>query len=412
LRQLIDKHSDKFSIIEQANFGGSGGFTRGIIEALANPALTHVVLIDDDAEVTPECLLRMCNLFSVSREDFAVAGQMLDAMHRTKLCEAGARINPFSWQLETLRAELDVGAPGALAMLLGIEGFHYGGWWCFGLPLRFVSEVGLPLPYFIRGDDVEYGIRLHHSGKYTVSMPGIAAWHPPFKQSVADRKLYYSTRNFLITCCLHFDIHPRTFVSALARMFLERLLTYRYYDAGIIILAVVDFIRGPATLTQDPKVIDQKLQAFTRQASPVCIPRETVLIDLNPVVPPRTTLGYIARLLRALFRNALSADTSDCANRRKATELTWLQIWKHDHVAVDMYGIYDLVPLSRSRRQFHSLALAGWHAFASLHRKVGLLTVTWREAHERLKSEPFWIDYLKLSKNGSEREVRPNSLQS
>ena len=37
---------------------------------------------------------------------------------------------------------------------------HYNGWWFFAFPLAAVDRVGLPLPLFIRGDDVEYGLRL------------------------------------------------------------------------------------------------------------------------------------------------------------------------------------------------------------------------------------------------------------
>ena len=46
--------------------------------------------------------------------------------------------------------------------------------------LALVEKVGLPLPVFIRGDDVEYGLRLYMRGVDTIVMPGIAVWHEPF----------------------------------------------------------------------------------------------------------------------------------------------------------------------------------------------------------------------------------------
>ena len=38
----------------------------------------------------------------------------------------------------------------------------------------------MPLPCFIRADDVEFGLRLHRDGVVTVPRPGVGICHEPF----------------------------------------------------------------------------------------------------------------------------------------------------------------------------------------------------------------------------------------
>ncbi|WP_216851266.1 glycosyltransferase family 2 protein [Acidisphaera sp. L21] len=75
---LRQRYGEKLEIIVQANFGGAGGFTRGLIEALDNPTITHTVFLDDDIEVEPDSLFRMVSFFDLAKTDIVIGGQMLD----------------------------------------------------------------------------------------------------------------------------------------------------------------------------------------------------------------------------------------------------------------------------------------------------------------------------------------------
>jgi galactofuranosylgalactofuranosylrhamnosyl-N-acetylglucosaminyl-diphospho-decaprenol beta-1,5/1,6-galactofuranosyltransferase len=70
----------KLQVVEQGNFGGAGGFTRSILEARSVAGATHVLLMDDDAVIEPESVLRAAALLALAREEFAVGGQMLDML--------------------------------------------------------------------------------------------------------------------------------------------------------------------------------------------------------------------------------------------------------------------------------------------------------------------------------------------
>src|SRR5205085_8693821 len=84
----------KVAVIEQANFGGAGGFTRSILEALNTPGATHMLLMDDDAELEPESVYRAARLLALARGDLAVGGNMLDLLRPNELFELNAEVYP------------------------------------------------------------------------------------------------------------------------------------------------------------------------------------------------------------------------------------------------------------------------------------------------------------------------------
>ena len=79
------------------------------------------------------------------------------------------------------------------------ESAEYNAWWYCCFPLEIVTEENLPLPLFIRGDDVEYGIR---NMKQLILMNGICVWHEPFENKYSSFLEYYIIRNQLITNAL------------------------------------------------------------------------------------------------------------------------------------------------------------------------------------------------------------------
>ena len=47
----------------------------------------------------------------------------------------------------------------------------------FRISTKLIKENGLPLPIFVRGDDIEFSMR---NNKEIVSLNGINVWHDPF----------------------------------------------------------------------------------------------------------------------------------------------------------------------------------------------------------------------------------------
>ena len=127
-----DEHStDLISILPNKNFGGSGGFTRGIIEAHRG-GHSHVILMDDDVVIFPEAIERITAFISLLKPEyknthFSAAMLPLSKLHVQY--EMGARWNGHC--IQSFKPNVDVCNPVELVNNLDEDEVEYGAWWCF-----------------------------------------------------------------------------------------------------------------------------------------------------------------------------------------------------------------------------------------------------------------------------------------
>ena len=179
--------SDRVHIYPNKNLGGAGGFTRCMIEALdmsESRHFTHVLVMDDDVLINANALLRTYRLLQFMKPEYlgkTVAGAMLrlDDRHIQHECGGwwdGNYVHPCKnfmnmTQLEDVLRNENEDMP------------NYNAWWYSCIPMSKISNDNLPLPIFIRYDDVEYGIR---TGGDIIAMNGICVFvtdictSPPF----------------------------------------------------------------------------------------------------------------------------------------------------------------------------------------------------------------------------------------
>lgn len=387
---------DQLMMIEQDNFGGAGGFTRGLMAALDDQAATHFVFLDDDIRIEPESLCRLAAFFALASRDIAVGGHMLDLLQPQRLFEAGATIGDRNWGFLPQHHMVDLIDPMRLVDLTEPQAVHYCGWWCFGAPLRLVREVGLPLPCFIRGDDLEYGLRLHGRGIPNVPMPGIAVWHEPFYLRIGGWQLYYETRNMLVAGALHLDFAPHRVAARMAKHLLLHLLTFRYYSAALVIRGIEDFLTGPAILDGDPAVLHATLAPLRAAYPQNTTPCYTVLPRAEIPPLPRGQNGYRARFILALLRNWFVPAREVKARRMPHHLFGWVTAFSHDHLALDTGWDTAQPTVRRCRTTFRALARRGFRAIMMLYRRAPALQAVWRGAAPRLISETNWRAYLRL----------------
>ena len=385
----------RLRIVEQANLGGAGGFGRGLIEALDDPAVTHPCFLDDDVRVEPESLRRMAAFFSLAQRDVAVGGHMLDSISPTTLYEAGAVVLT-NWAPKPLHHGLDLTDPDTLDTLLDPYAMHFNGWWMFGFPKRWVDRAGMPLPCFIRGDDIEFGMRLHDAGLPTVAMPGIGVWHEPFYLKLGGWQLYYETRNAITCAALHQDFTPNRVAVLLLKRLLLQLLTYRYYSAALIVRGIEDSLHGPGILDRDPRPLHASLGELRTRYPEGGIQRERVLPSAPVGRSPWFRPGFALAMLRALSKNWLRPTQGDSPPRRLLVEnLVWFRVMRSDCLAVETYWDRELPVFRRDRAEFRSLLSTGLRAIARLRSAAPGLQRDWQAAMPRLTSMPFWRDYVR-----------------
>jgi galactofuranosylgalactofuranosylrhamnosyl-N-acetylglucosaminyl-diphospho-decaprenol beta-1,5/1,6-galactofuranosyltransferase len=175
----------KLQVIEQANLGGSGGFTRVMYEGVYNSDAEQVMLFDDDIAMEPDGVLRSNAFARAATNPVIVGGQMLNLQARSRLHTMGEVVD--------LGAAVWRAAPGAVTdhdfakkPLRKSTKLHqrihstYNGWWMCLFPREVIERTGLPLPLFIKWDDAEYSLRAGEHGYPTVTLPGAGVWHMPW----------------------------------------------------------------------------------------------------------------------------------------------------------------------------------------------------------------------------------------
>lgn len=235
--------TDKIHVFPNANTGGSGGFTRGLEEILAvsdEKKITHTIFLDDDIKLIPQVIERTAQFLSFIKDEFAesiIPGAMLksdspDIQHEFGGC----------WQdkIVLLRPGLEAIKIQTLT-LNDKENFliNYAGWWYSCFHLEALKKIGLPLQLFIKGDDIEYSLRLNTN---IILLNGIGVWHESFENKYQPINVYYDERNHLIINALY-----KPSLKFIFQFFSEifwRTATFRYIDVYIYLKAVRDFCKG------------------------------------------------------------------------------------------------------------------------------------------------------------------------
>ena len=236
---------DRIHVIEQENLGGCGGFTRGMYETLRDRSLTHVLLLDDDVRLHPESLFRAIRFMGYAHDDVVLGGHMLDLVKPRELYEAGADFDPENLIPRPHGQGEELYNPDTLEMFLKVRRVDYNGWWFFMVATSVIRDVGLPMPCFIRGDDMEYGARLAREGRKTIPVPGIAVWHEPFYLKLGSWHYYFEVRNRLTMASLHRNGDLKAVISKIRRRFHFDAMLSRYNSCQFAIDALRDYLKGP-----------------------------------------------------------------------------------------------------------------------------------------------------------------------
>lgn len=189
---------ERFELIHNLNFGGSGGFTRGLIEYVNAETVDYVLLMDDDVQIEVSALERTYALICALKEKFVdsfLSGAMLQIEKPGVQFENTAywhKVRLYAWGRGFDLSQLEV-----LVKNEQINNWEntYGAWWYCCMPIKRIKEIGYPLPVFIKGDDMEYGIRNHRPW---IHMNGIGVWHQSFANKQNHIVEYFNDRNMMI----------------------------------------------------------------------------------------------------------------------------------------------------------------------------------------------------------------------
>lgn len=243
------QETSSLRVVHNRNYGGSGGFTRAIIEYVEEGRVDYVLLMDDDIVLEPSAIERTHSLLSCLKSEYQdcfLSGAMLSLEQPAVQYENTAywgkiRLHGLGkgFHMDDLRACVQNES-------LGSHPNQYGAWWYCCIPIHRIREIGYPLPVFLKGDDMEYGIR---NNRPVLSMNGIAVWHQSFSTKISDVVNYYADRNMLIINNYASGCGWATFSAAVLGRFVKRLLQGRLVSLHILHKALVDYNSGLQGIT-------------------------------------------------------------------------------------------------------------------------------------------------------------------
>lgn len=250
---LAERLGDTLQIVTQPNLGGSGGFSRAMLETLARSESSFVQLLDDDVRIEPESIRRSIMFARFATNPTIVGAHMFDLLDRPKL-HAWAEVvdrGPFMWRTlfqEKMPHDFSVANIRQSPILHLRLDADYNGWWMCLIPVEAMRSVGLSLPAFIKWDDAEFCLRARDADFPTVTLPGAAVWHVSWmgKDDSIDWQAYFHARNRLVAALLHsHESHGGALPRHSRRIDLKHLMMMQYYAVALRHRALRDVLAGP-----------------------------------------------------------------------------------------------------------------------------------------------------------------------
>jgi galactofuranosylgalactofuranosylrhamnosyl-N-acetylglucosaminyl-diphospho-decaprenol beta-1,5/1,6-galactofuranosyltransferase len=385
---------DRLRLVEQANLGGSGGFSRGMAEVL-DAGADAVLICDDDVEVEPESMLRAVRFHRAAVDPVVVGGHMLDLARPTVLNSWAEVVHrrTFNWGPPAMDQQWHDLAGGltATSWLHRRGESEFNGWWMCLIPASVLREVGLSLPLFLKWDDAEFGLRAADAGVATVSLPGFCLWHVAWteKDDSVEWQAYLHVRNRVITALLHAD-GARLLPAALLATDLKLLLAMRYYPVDLHVRALREVLGGPDRLHRElgtlvgnvrgvgrahpetvrygagEPVFDAAVAAGPDHAGPDDAGTDAAAAGTPKPAGALGLAGFVARGVLRTLRPVPAAARRAPATTLARADAGWWQVPEHDSVLVlDASGTTG-VWLRRDARAFWRLGLATVAAHARL----------------------------------------------
>ncbi|GAA5229697.1 glycosyltransferase [Arthrobacter cryoconiti] len=401
----------KLRIIDQDNLGGSGGFARGMYEAVENGS-DYALLLDDDVVVEPESILRMLAFADRCKKPTIVGGHMFDLHNRSVLHTFGEVVDPHRIVPAIPHADMDMRHDFSIANLRQTSWLHrrvdvdYNGWWMCMIPTAVIKEIGLSLPLFIKWDDAEYGLRARAAGFATVSLPGAAVWHVSWldKDDMVGWQSYFHERNRLITTLIY-SPYPKggRVLRESVQADVKHLVSMQYFTEHGRLEALKDIFKGPEQLhgvlaTKLPEInalrgqyADAQLQENVDDFPTPTLGRGPM--GGTPVGMPRKK-DLVTWGLKTVARQLVKSPNADAAVRPQSVlahrDSRWFRLARYDSVVVTNAEGTGMSWYRRDPKLLRSMLVESAQLHARLVREWDGLATRYRSAVAEITSMEAW----------------------
>lgn len=400
-------NSEKIHVYKNPNVGGSGGYTRGMIETLKDEQFnaTHTLLMDDDVKILPESIIRTYNLLRCLKagyRDYFISGAML-YYERMNIQHEDVGFVSEDGTYGPRKPSMEMHLPQSVILNEKIyedQPNNYAGWWYCCIPRTKMSLERLSLPLFIRGDDVEFSIANH--AKF-ITMNGICIWHMGFVTKFnMPMEFYQVHRNSLIIQATSGVTSDVDYLERIKNIFDREISRYNYVGCDLLLDAVEDFLKGPGFIMNPEGESIMKRQAS--RVKPLVDIRQNfpnINVDYDSIYRFYDGKWFTPSQLKKYFRTHNWHLLPKCMMNHEPAVVAydWFDIpekqCKHDVVlAVNPYNKTGVLRY-RSRSEYLRLMKRYRRLRQDYCKNFKRVTEEYKKAKDQMTSVTFWDNYLK-----------------
>ncbi|PCH99013.1 MAG: hypothetical protein COB84_00090 [Rhodobacteraceae bacterium] len=395
---IIPPSHANITAIENPNYGGSGGFARGLIQA-QDANYSHCLFIDDDAVAHMENIHRAFVFLNLAKDPAtSLCGAMISTARPWAMWENGAvfhtRCRPL-WCGADLR---DFNQVQELCTDTRLQNtpHAYGGWWFFAFPVALAKYA--PFPFFVRGDDINFSL----SNPFKLeTLNGVVSLQEDFAEKDSPQTLYLDLRNHLVQhLCLPSQDIGRWKTCWIAWWFILRFCAKCHYEtANALIYAWRDVLGGTESFTQNlgHEKRHQHISALIDQEAwhP---PTKATRSERRRFDPRRSK--YAALFFKYTINGHLLPFYPLFANRITLTP-------EHRGLLHEVWGAAEITYLQRDSPNQYSVRHSKW-AFAKILGQAGMLSLQflwnyrrlqrhYTNAHPKIAARDFWLRAFDLT---------------
>lgn len=387
--------SDRVTPIDNPNYGGAGGFARGLLEA-EKAGFSHCLFMDDDAAFHMENIARAYMFLALARDPkTAVAGAMINNTHKWAMWENGAW---FDGSCHPLYCGTDLRNRDAV---FGMEfdsarkprDTFYGGWWFFAFAIAEVRHH--PFPFFVRGDDISFSLM---NDFRIATLNGVVSFQDDFSEKESAQTLYLDLRNHLIHHLVTDSLarSPLGTAKVAIRFIMRSLLRFHYESARAQLMSWQDVMQGPG-------FFDENIDMAARRATIKEMMKTEVWQDVDPrhlSERKKKTLRSRRRLER-LGKYTLNGHLVPFSARR----WDWIVLGIGDRgIVFPAFGAAQITYLNtardkgytvrQSKREFFALCWQMTKTLIRFLREFDRIKAAYRDGYEELTTQGYWQQKL------------------
>ena len=391
------------------NVGGSGGFAKGMMEALSlEDKPTHVLLMDDDVLISTESLFRSFYLLRIIRPEYNrhfISGAMFDYDERSSQHEDFGYVNSKTGAFGAVKTDMNMKKQINLLSNEAQSSIEkdemYAAWWYCCIPVEHIEEQGLPLPLFVRGDDVEFGVRCHAK---LMTLDGICVWHVGFAGKFgASMEAYQSFRNGMVIRAVSGVGEKADYLKIVDRFFWHELWRFAYNNAEQFLDVIDDFMKGPDWLAsvnaedvfKAHGAMNEKMVSIAEFPDEYNVPRRMVPEKLFA----SEHINMAKKAWYAITCNGHFWPKRLLHSYPAVTPCTWYDIPARNCMRQKIVAVnpVDATGVVRERDVKRCKELLKRHKQVINNYKKNHVAVekAYREASEKFRSWDFWTEYLK-----------------